>query len=685
MAYEWEQKADESEDEGIDEYKKGGHHPAFVGEILNSRYVVLEKLGLGEFSTVWLARDTKANTFVAIKIMKSEVNYLEASFDEVELLQKTIRCSNGTTWKQKCDKYADLYPNSFATDKSETLRILRRPIVKLLNSFILQGHYGRHFCMVFQVLGPTLQNLMKRFDGKGVPINICRTIARQLLIGLHFLHDTCSIIHTDLKPENIVFEIDKRMKEKLTLNSSLRDPQTSLKRFNQLKKHAQSLKSPQMTSAQREELARNILMEQREAVASFNPADLGLPADFAKSNPAQLFLQKEKFASFFYMNENSENDEKEGPDNDIDFDLNTNDVPILTEDDFQREYERLAKQKNLKTKKELKNLRKKLKKKLKKNRTKVEMIPNHEISLRLLNVKREKKIAPKVRRTPSRFSMPDLSSFPTSFGVKIIDLGRSCWKEHHFLPDIQARNYRAPEIILGVKYNETVDIWSLACIMFEMVIGEKLFNPKKDEHLSVNEDHLALMIELLNRFPQSLISRGFNSRKYFDNTGNLKKVHQLNYMSLYELLIKIHRMKPSHAKDFASFLEPMLNPDPLKRASAKEMLNHPWLNFSNEEAFYGPEEQENFMEMVDSIAYIQMNFRPPLNEEEFDADTSFMSSEIEISSEDEHENEDFYTKEVRFFDKSFKQGYGACSEGFDVNDLDNTIVWLQEKQAESVH
>lgn len=57
-----------------------------------------------------------------------------------------------------------------------------------------------------------------------------------------------------------------------------------------------------------------------------------------------------------------------------------------------------------------------------------------------------------------------------------------------------------------------------------MVIGEHLFNPKKDLSLSKNEDHLATMIELIGRFPSSLISSGTNSKKYFDSAGNLKKL-----------------------------------------------------------------------------------------------------------------------------------------------------------------
>jgi len=68
LAKDYEDKSIYSEDEGIDDYKKGGYHPVFVGEVLNGRYVILQKLGWGHFSTVWLSKDVKYNTYVAIKV-----------------------------------------------------------------------------------------------------------------------------------------------------------------------------------------------------------------------------------------------------------------------------------------------------------------------------------------------------------------------------------------------------------------------------------------------------------------------------------------------------------------------------------------------------------------------------------------------------------------------------------------
>ncbi len=62
-----------------------------IGEILLRRYVVIQKLGWGHFSTVWLCKDFKHETYVAVKIQKSASHYLEAAYDEVEILQRVAK------------------------------------------------------------------------------------------------------------------------------------------------------------------------------------------------------------------------------------------------------------------------------------------------------------------------------------------------------------------------------------------------------------------------------------------------------------------------------------------------------------------------------------------------------------------------------------------------------------------
>ena len=75
--------------------------------------------------------------------------------------------------------------------------------VQLLNCFLHSAQHGQHFVMVFEILGVNLLEVIKRYNYKGVPLPLVRIMAKQLLMGLDYLHRVCQIIHTDLKPENV--------------------------------------------------------------------------------------------------------------------------------------------------------------------------------------------------------------------------------------------------------------------------------------------------------------------------------------------------------------------------------------------------------------------------------------------------------------------------------------------------
>ena len=68
------------------------------------------------------------------------------------------------------------------------------------------------------------------------------------------------------------------------------------------------------------------------------------------------------------------------------------------------------------------------------------------------------------------------------------DLGNACWVEKHFSDDIQTRQYRGPETIINAGYDTSADIWSLACMIFELVTGDYLFDPKASEEYPRDEE-----------------------------------------------------------------------------------------------------------------------------------------------------------------------------------------------------
>jgi serine/threonine protein kinase len=70
----------------LEDFEVNGYHPAHVGEIIDSKYVLLKKLGWGHFSTVWLAFKLSDKQLYALKIQKSHEKYIESAFEEEEIL-----------------------------------------------------------------------------------------------------------------------------------------------------------------------------------------------------------------------------------------------------------------------------------------------------------------------------------------------------------------------------------------------------------------------------------------------------------------------------------------------------------------------------------------------------------------------------------------------------------------------
>ena len=67
---------------------------------------------------------------------------------------------------------------------------------------------------------------------------------------------------------------------------------------------------------------------------------------------------------------------------------------------------------------------------------------------------------------------------PTKTGLRLIDLGSSCFQQKQFYTYIQSRFYRAPEIILGIKYTPAIDMWSFGCVLAELQRGYPIFPGK---------------------------------------------------------------------------------------------------------------------------------------------------------------------------------------------------------------
>ena len=570
--------SDNSEDEGISSYKINGYHPVHIGEVLLKRYIIMQKLGYGHFSTAWLALDTKFGTYVAIKIQKSAQQYIDAAYDEVEILQELANHNFDPSWLKSLKEY---YKNE--PEKLEEIESVEHTnVVQLLNSFIYHGQNGKHFCMVFEIVGVTLLELIKRYNYKGIPLPFIRIITKQILIGLDFLHRICHIIHTDLKPENVLvcltneelrtiqetghLEIEKADKKKKKKNnndesqSGMNGKQMRKKRNKFKKKQIKKLEKMGLSPQEIEKQIKEIMDKKEEEINKKDEEELISEDDDTDDYDIDELIERPRILSIPKININV--DDKEEKDDDEEDLIN---LGI----------------KNPKYNVNLMDYSKSLKAYLKEKKRIIhdeDHRKNMILQNEMLNKAKTELEKEKIMKTlKEKFSRRGPEIDP-SIEVKICDVGNACWFNHHFSTIIQTRQYRAPEVLLGINYNESSDIWSLGCMVFELATGDFLFEPRKGDTYSKNDDHLAQIIELVGKMPKNFALSGSNSMKYFNKNGKLKRIRKLQYYPLVKILTEKYNFKEKEAKALSDFIMPMLEYYPNKRITARELLRHPWLN-----------------------------------------------------------------------------------------------------------
>jgi len=163
--------------------------------------------------------------------------------------------------------------------------------------------------------------------------------------------------------------------------------------------------------------------------------------------------------------------------------------------------------------------------------------------------------------------------------VKVIDFGSSCFTTDHLSSYVQSRCYRAPEVILGLPYNQKIDMWSLGAILAELYSGRVLF------HNDSISTMMARIVAICGPFPDYMLKRARYSNRFFTRHGALfernKQTGQISY--LYPKRTKLRHRIGTDDPLFVDFVQQILHLDPHKRPTAEEALQHPFL-FHN----YGP-------------------------------------------------------------------------------------------------
>lgn len=514
------------EEEDVGEYCKGGYHPVHVGDLLSDgRYLIVRKLGWGHFSTVWLARDIRMARHVALKVVKSAPCYTETAVDEIKLLQRLVAANPD-------------HPG-------------RSHVVSLLDHFRHRGPNGTHVCMVFEVLGENLLGLIKRYQHLGVPAYIVKQIAKQVLLALDYMHRECGVIHTDLKPGNVLICInDVEAVVQAELQSNPSAAPTKLVGVppsqGRIMAHtpgsrassavfitgSQPLPSPSSSFASPPMMDRwgfgmskidsasgsfSLKQSQPSSMAA-SPRLAGTPSQDVTAGMQRLTTQDTSYSTGGLSSPSGT-----GPNfasRAFSTDTGANGPSLLSQ------------------------------------QVAAAMLHDHE---------------PTPHSSPSASSV--VGSFPpeaetgvgasaatslynhaphsvgTSFSshtengdplpapglaaadpsddpslleritVKIADLGNACWVNHHFTNDIQTRQYRCPEVIVGARWGPSADMWSASAMLFELLTGDYLFDPSSGTKYTKDDDHIAQIVELLGDVPKSLAVSGKYSSEIFNRRG----------------------------------------------------------------------------------------------------------------------------------------------------------------------
>ena len=183
--------------------------------------------------------------------------------------------------------------------------------------------------------------------------------------------------------------------------------------------------------------------------------------------------------------------------------------------------------------------------------------------------------------------------------IKIIDFGSSCYLTDHLSTYIQSRSYRAPEVLLGCRYDQKIDVWSVGCIIAELWTGQVLFYNHSIASL------LARIVGIIGPFPVSMLAEGKNVPKYFTASHGIYELSadiehsssgeddeeeedgspsrpkrsatepDTDYCLLYPKNTSLkHRLRASNVPSFLNLMEGLPQIDPKKRLSTRQALEH---------------------------------------------------------------------------------------------------------------
>ena len=159
----------------------------------------------------------------------------------------------------------------------------------------------------------------------------------------------------------------------------------------------------------------------------------------------------------------------------------------------------------------------------------------------------------------------------SSSQVKVADFGSSCLVSEKYFGYIQSRNYRSPEVVLGCPFDYQIDIWSLGCVVFELVTGDLLFKPSSELEL------LHQIQFLRGEIPSCLLQTSSKYPQFFTSNTLIPLLPNPCSSCSCSALNSPFQALPNDPL-LLDFLQSCLTIDPKSRITANQALSHPWIH-----------------------------------------------------------------------------------------------------------
>ena len=165
-------------------------------------------------------------------------------------------------------------------------------------------------------------------------------------------------------------------------------------------------------------------------------------------------------------------------------------------------------------------------------------------------------------------------NIPQSTRIKVIDFGGATYDDEKKGSIVNTRQYRAPEVILGVGWSMPSDLWSIGCILAELYQGELLFATHD------NTEHLALIEKVVGPFPRAMLKKA-TQREVVGEAFGANGAHKMERVLPADQLSYVNKTPPlesivaTHYEEDAwlpRLLRRILVIDPNERSTARECL-----------------------------------------------------------------------------------------------------------------